>query len=179
MLRKLVGLFMVASLDSSLGVIIAFLLSVVFHLQPDLLVYSAGALIALGLDISIPIYAFLPQKVKEQWKLASHRQLTHHPALVLPLVFIALYPFSHFWAWLATLCLTAHLIDDTFDPGGIAWFSPFSSKRFQILAPEREPLGMFEWIEQTYLRPSFKSVATIIGLIASIAIIILTLASAD
>lgn len=156
-LRLLIGLALASMLDMSAGIIIAHALCKLFSVSPSMLIYGSAALIALAPDISI-----LGQLISGKKSLNSHhRELTHYPLLIIP-VFAMIAWFSLFWAALVGLCLLAHFLDDTADPGGVKWLAPFTQRSFQILTVERGPLKLKDWLERYYLRPTVKSLGSIV-----------------
>jgi len=154
------------SLDASVGIVIAYLLSHAWDIKPSLLAYGVGMIAAILPDVSIVALSVLSGKEN-----IHHRDLTHYPLLIIPL-FVVIAWFSLFWATLITLCLLAHFIDDTTDPGGIKWLAPFSKRRFQVLAREPLPLSREQWLEKYYLRPTIKSVAAITLSVIAAALVI-------
>ncbi|HLD25772.1 MAG TPA: metal-dependent hydrolase [Candidatus Andersenbacteria bacterium] len=159
------GMALAASLDASSGIIIAHLLCLVFAKAPTLLIYAVGAGAALLPDVSIPMWLCLPKHIAP----THHRDVTHYPLLVIS-IFTTVVWFSVFWASVISACLLAHFIDDTADPGGLAWLAPFSGKKYRILNAETEPLKLEDWLRQYYLRPTVKSVLAVI--LSAIAVII-------
>ena len=97
-------------------------------------------------------------------------------ATIVP-IFLAVGLFSVFWACLVSLCLLAHFIDDSADPGGIAWLAPFVRAKFCLPGtPAGGPMKRQDWLRGYYLRPTVKSIgAVILSLLATYLTVLLLL----
>lgn len=155
----LLGAVLAASLDASSGVIIAHFVCLIFKKMPTLSVYLVGSMAALLPDISIAVFGLCGKYLTGTY---HHREFTHYPLLIAP-IFLVISLFSPFWGCLASLCLLAHFIDDSFDPGGLAWLAPFVRKKWPMLGTvPAEPMKRADWLRQYYLRPTVKSVSAMI-----------------
>lgn len=102
-----------------------------------------------------------------------HQSVPHRPLVMVPIVgLLAFLIGGDFWSVAISVCLFWHYLHDThgFGGGGIAWFWPFSRKYWSLSGGEepeksemaRSESGHVEWINATWLRPSYVSVRDVI-----------------
>lgn len=153
-------MFLAASPDICAGLILAHFWMRSGKFTPEtgwaaLFTYGYGVTWALVPDVSLIIYSV----VRRQKLDSGHRDITHYPLPILSA--LGLLGFLTPWAWLAGLCITAHFLDDTTDPGGIAWLWPISKRKYQILATETGPLELEDWLERYFFQETHKSTMVI------------------
>ncbi len=90
-------------------------------------------------DVSMAVYPFCKKWAINKFGIPSHRPLTHHPILVIPLVIIVCYFLSPAFGYptsmfivLAVSNLFVHFVHDSVEPQGMHWLSPFSWGRFTL-----------------------------------------------
>lgn len=147
-IKRTAALLMDGSIDVSLGIVSAIIMSYSFSEKVTWWILLIGVAGALSPDID-GLYFFVSKGIKNAKDLYSHRAGLHYPLLYLPLIFL----FAGFFGWIVhphgyifvaaifTLASFSHFIHDTFLHGwGIPWLYPFSKFRivfFQHTRPER------------------------------------------
>lgn len=181
-LKKCVALFLAGAIDGSLGVLLVFIFSKIFHYPTSFWIYLTGIILAITPDIDVFI-----QKIAENKTDSNHRKFTHYPIFLVPL-FFTLYYFSSFWACLIFSCFLVHFIHDSAgneeNKWGIKWIWPLSENYYQffgkkkgkrlIMCPwspkeieERESESWDSWLSKNYLRfPTESFVGVVLGIFA-------------
>ena len=174
-----------AMTDFALGIFATWAVVKIYHREPTLWLYAAGALFAVLPDVSIII-----KKLRFRSKAGTidfhHKEITHHFVPVLLMSLVWGYLVSPFWASLFCMSVMLHFIHDSIgeDAYGLLWLAPFMSKRvlfltrkgdgkFKVIAffseEEIQTImkdgiagGLDYWLERYWLRPTKLSV---IGLV--------------
>lgn len=159
-------MFLVALGDFASGILVAHILIKITGCQlpsvPPLAIYAISAALAVLPDLDILIQTMVRKKPE---KISDHRDIFHKPLAIIP-IFVSIYIFSPFWAYLIGSCLLAHFIHDSTGSGyGVKWFYPFSENTFKfcsrsiicIWTPEETAKNPWkpaldEWLEEYYLR---------------------------
>lgn len=154
-------------LDIGVGILLALGAAEVFGVEatPWLVVLGIAAMLLPDIDLlTLPLLG--------KW---HHRTHTHFPILYVPLAILAFVFLDPLYATILTVGVYAHLVHDTFGIGwGIAWFWPFSQRKY-LLFPEKGrqlPFGMLaswtpeeeeqlkeaprnaRWLQLYYFRPN-------------------------
>jgi hypothetical protein len=112
-------------LDIGVGILMAILVSAVFHIKLTVLLIFLAILFALGPDLDFIYLYFKKHDARDDYK---HRDIIHFPLLYLPvgtaLIFLL---FGKIWATLFFMSSFLHFIHDSIAVGwGIKWLFPFS-----------------------------------------------------
>src|SRR3989344_1096112 len=129
-LRKFVGLGFSALFDIALGLDCAFVVGWFVHREVTLSDYGVATIIMLLPDTDV-----LAQNITKGKVTGEHRNCTHYPLLIVPIVTFAVWLVSGqslFWSLVALSCLLAHFIHDTCERGpGVAWLAPFKPEKYR------------------------------------------------
>lgn len=168
--QKVLGGFLVALLDISIGVFFSLAIARFVNHKVGIGEISFGVISALWLDLdSLSIL----KKGAGKWT-HEHRDLLHLPLIVLPVVFIVGYVLlGGYYAMVLFLATFSHLIHDSSGIGwGIKWLYPFSFKNYKVFGRKfgkleliaqwtKEELkkdvgsnGDNDWLKNLYLSPS-------------------------
>lgn len=150
-------------MDYAFGVLTIAGVSTYFGVPLEFWQVAAGALLALLPDVDL-IWPILSGNHKAE--TAHHTSLMHRPIVLLPVATAtAWYLGGWFWATVTFICVFYHFLHDTknFCDSGLEWFWPFSEKEWYFFGSEKPlpKLGVQEWIEDRWLRPSSRSVGEI------------------
>ena len=119
-------------LDIGVGILIAILVSILFHVKLVAFLIIVGILFALGPDLDF-LYVYLRRhNARDDYK---HRDIIHYPLLYLPIGTLLIFVlFGKVWAILFFLTSFLHFVHDSIAIGwGVKWFFPFSRKNFAFL----------------------------------------------
>ncbi|MBU1091599.1 metal-dependent hydrolase [Patescibacteria group bacterium] len=183
-LKRGAALFLAGAIDGSLGVLLVFAFSKIFHHPVSFWIYLAGIILALIPDIDLFI-----QKIFEKRCDGNHRKYLHYPLFIFPLFFFLSF-FSLFWAYLVCLCLITHFIHDSGgneeNRWGIKWLWPFSDNYYQFFGKKRRKFSVIlewtpreiekrvsenwdSWLSKNYLKfPAESFVGILLGIFALI-----------
>jgi hypothetical protein len=153
-------------LDIAIGLLCALVYAMVANVDFSIGLLLFGVCFALLPDFDF-IAVLFSKKMRGRFA-HRHRNVLHHPLLLLPAVFFTVqYLLSTSLATLAVFATLLHFIHDSFGEGwGVKWLSPFSNKMFkcfenkQIIcsrSPSEVDLladkhGNDDWIRDGYLR---------------------------
>ncbi|HEX8591386.1 MAG TPA: metal-dependent hydrolase [Candidatus Paceibacterota bacterium] len=115
-------------LDVGVGILLALGAAEAFGVEatPALVLMGVAATLLPDIDILTSLFG--------KW---YHRTHTHFPITYIPLALAAFIFLDPLYATILTAGVFAHLIHDTFGIGwGIAWFWPFSNRKY-LLFPEK------------------------------------------
>jgi hypothetical protein len=188
LLKFLVGLLLVGSIDIAFGIFFAHLvIKLHSHIGHPMFTYAWGVFFALVPDVDALAMKIIGGKI-----MVDHRDWPHWPVLIVP-VFLVCACFSLPYAVLAGLCLLAHYVHDGLNikenGEGIKWLAPFRHGSYLISWKKIKTWGIFiklsrhrvkkikgrketidNWLNRHYLRPTASSMAGGMFLIASIAV---------
>lgn len=117
-------------LDIGMGILLSLFVADYFSITATPVFILLGIFFALLPDIDIFWYWFGKPKLEH-----DHRSFTHFPLLYIFLTPVVYIFFGPVYGTLFALCVAMHLIHDTIGMGwGIAWFAPFSYRKFRFLS---------------------------------------------
>lgn len=117
-------------LDISFGILLSIFASQYFGLQLTIFLVLLNIAFVLLPDMDFILSVLYRGKLGA---MHSHREIFHHPLILIPLGFIILFIFNKTYALLFLLGISWHFLNDTITLGfGVHWLWPFSNKYFSL-----------------------------------------------
>lgn len=117
-------------LDISFGILLSIFASQYFGLELTIFLVLLNIAFVLLPDIDFILAVLYRGKLGT---MHSHREIFHHPLILIPLGFIILFIFNKTYALLFLLAISWHFLNDTITLGfGVHWLWPLSNKYFKF-----------------------------------------------
>lgn len=141
--------------DIGIGILLALFGATLFHWQLTLWLIIVCIIFALLPDIDM--LSLASKKLNEFF--GGHRGWLHTPYFHIHLSIAVGFIFGLQWMFLYSVGVLLHLVHDTLWIGnGIAWFWPFSFKRYKFFSQEHVARPGEGWIKTFYFRPNLVTI---------------------
>ncbi len=127
--------------DIGIGIIIAVIAHLIFHVPLTLFLIVTSILCSLLPDIDM-------LKI-----MGPHRGFTHYPLIYIPIILMVYFLAGPLWTFVLGLGVLFHLIHDlSWIGSGVTFWWPFSKKRYKFFSQDKLIQQGEHWITTFYFR---------------------------